>query len=223
MTLSAPATRVIPRSICLAGADGAGKSTQAERLVRALGDRGIAVRVCTVWDLLDQSAPGAIPFGSKAEIDRFLGGLHADARAMFLHMAMREALDRALDARGDAVLLVVGYWLKYNATERVYGADPALLDALGDTFPPLGLPIFLELAPETALSRKGAISGYESAGKGAPGFLGFQARVRPELARLRDGMPGPAWQMLDAAAPVEEVEARIQALVEAYLAAEGVL
>jgi thymidylate kinase len=221
MTLSAPATRVIPRSICLAGADGAGKSTQAERLARALAARGLAVRVCTVWDLLDQAAPGAIPFGSKAEIDRFLGALHADARAMFLHMAMREALDRALEGRGEAVLLIVGYWLKYNATERLYGADPALLDALGAAFPPVELPIYLDLPAETALARKQAISGYESAGKGREGFLGFQRAARPLLEGLRDGAPGPAWRVLDATGPVEAVEAAIWGLVAPYLGLEA--
>jgi thymidylate kinase len=204
----------IPRTICLAGADGAGKSTQAERLAHRLRARGHAVRVCTIWDLMGANG---IPFRAKAEIDAFLAGLHGPARTMFLHMAMREALDRALDDRGDAIVLVVGYWLKYNATERAYGGDPALLDALAENFPPLSLGLFLDLPPVVALARKGEVSGYESGMRGKAGFLAFQHAVAPELADLRErsGMP---WIAVDAEPGPDEVEAAIALHVDGWLA-----
>lgn len=206
----------LPRSICLAGADGAGKSTQAERLVRRLTAQGVPVRVCTVWDMFDQATPGAIPFASKRDIDRFLANLHPDGRAMFLHMAMREALDRALADRGDAVLVVVGYWLKYNATERVYGADPTLCDHLGEAFPTLDLSIFLDLDPAEALARKQVLSGYESGQQGAEGFVPFQERVNTETRQLLQ-RTGP-WHVVDARPDADAVEAAIAARVDAWLA-----
>jgi thymidylate kinase len=205
----------LSRSICLAGADGAGKSTQAERLVRRLTAQGVPVRVCTVWDMFDQAAPGAIPFSSKRDIDRFLANLHPAGRAMFLHMAMREALDRALADRGDAVLVVVGYWLKYNATERVYGADPALCDHLGEAFPTLDLNLFLDLDPAEALGRKQVLSGYESGQRGADGFVGFQDRVNAETRSLLQ-RTGP-WHVVDARPDADAVEAAIARHVDAWL------
>jgi thymidylate kinase len=206
----------LPRSLCLAGADGAGKSTQADRLVRRLEAQGVGVRVCTVWDMFDQAAEGAIPFASKRDIDRFLGGLHPDGRAMFLHMAMREALDRALDDRGGRVLVLVGYWFKYNATERAYGADARLLDHLGEAFPRPELGVFLDLDPATALARKPIVSGYESGQRGRDGFVAFQERVQGETARLLE-QTGP-WRHVDAAQSVEAVESVIAAHVDAWLA-----
>ncbi|MDB5101581.1 MAG: aminotransferase class III-fold pyridoxal phosphate-dependent enzyme [Cyanobacteria bacterium RYN_339] len=204
----------IPRTICLAGADGAGKSTQADRLARRLQARGLAVRVCTIWDLM---AAGGIPFNSKADIDAFLASLHGPARAMFLHMAMREALDRALDDRGDAIVLVVGYWLKYNATERAYGGDPVLLDALAASFPPLSLGLHLDLPPVVALARKGEVSGYESGMRGKAGFLAFQQAVAPVLADLR-AHSGMDWVAIDAEPSPEDVEQTIGLYVDAWLA-----
>lgn len=208
----------LPRTICLAGADGSGKSTQAARLVEALTKRNQAVRVCTVWDMLTSGRASDLRIGSKADVDRFLAGLHPPARAMFLHMAMREALDRALEDRGDAIVLVVGYWLKYNATERLYGAPAELLDALGASFPPLSLAIELALPPSEALARKQEISGYESMGQGRAGFEPFQARVAPELARLRE-LSGMSWHTVDASPAPDAVEASILAIVDGWLAA----
>jgi thymidylate kinase len=211
------ATAPIPNSLCLAGADGSGKTTQAYRLIQWLREQGRPATLCTIWDMLEQDAAGSLPFRSKGDVDRFLGNVHSPARAMFLHMAMREALDRALETRGDQVLLVVGYWPKYNATERVYGTDGALLDGLANAFPELDLLIHLDLSPEAAQARKQAISGYESAGKGKDGFVPFQHQVREVLAGLRQAYGGDRWQTVDSAQPVDAVTADIQAIVGPWL------
>jgi thymidylate kinase len=211
------ATDRIPNSICLAGADGAGKSTQADRLVAWLAEQGRPATLCTIWDMLEQDDSGSLPFRSKAEIDRFLGSVHGAARAMFLHMAMREALDRALDRRGDETLVVVGYWPKYNATERVYRTDATLLDGLAASFPQLDLLIYLDLDAETALSRKQAISGYESAGKGREGFLPFQRQVQSVLADLRRDHGGDRWHLVDGSQAMETVTTSIRTIVADWL------
>jgi thymidylate kinase len=207
----------IPNSICLAGADGAGKSTQADRLISWLNEQGRPATLCTIWDMLEQDSAGSLPFRSKAEIDRFLGSVHGAARAMFLHMAMREAIDRALDRRGDQILVVVGYWPKYNATERVYGTDPALLDGLAASFPELDLLIHLDLDPATSLARKQAISGYESAGKGKEGFIPFQTRLREVLQDLRQRHGGDRWHVVDGQNDMDTVTAGIRKLVTDWL------
>lgn len=211
-----PMTTPLPRTIALGGPDGAGKTTQAERLQARLRGQGHDVHLCTIWDLLDRDAAGAIPFGSKGEIDRFLGGLHPPARSMFLHMALHEALDRALDAQGSGLVIIVGSWPKYNAVERAYGGDPALLDALAASFPPADLQLWLDLFPETALARKQAISGYESAGRGAEGFVGFQRRLRPIFDDLLGR--GAPWIHVPGDGSVDEVEGAIAAHVDRWLA-----
>jgi dTMP kinase len=207
----------LPRTLCLTGADGAGKSTQAERLAHYLRGQGHEVRVCTIWDLMAPGETHTIPFHSKDEIDRFLGGLHPPARTMFLHMAMREALDRALTDRGNALVLVVGYWPKYNATERLYGAPAPLLDGLAASFPCLSLGLQLDLAPEVALARKTEVSAYESGGLGKEGFLDFQRRVTQELERCRVSACA-SWRLIDANATVQVVAGVIENHVDEWLA-----
>lgn len=204
----------VTRCLCLTGPDGAGKSTQAEHLVHWLQERGERAVLCTPWDLL---AADTIPFRDKGAVDRFLGSVHGTARALFLHLAVRESLDRALDRRQGEILVVVGYWLKYNATERVLGTDEALLDALGRSFPPLDLLLYLDVDPEDALARKPSPSRYECGGLGPEAFVPFQERAQAALRSLCRAHGGDRWQIIDARRDEATVAASLQTATARWL------
>ena len=117
------------------------------------------------------------------------------------------------------MIVLVGYWLKYNATERAYGADPALCAHLGEAFPTPALSLFLDLDPAEALARKPVLSRYESGQKGADGFVAFQDRVNVETRALLQAT-GP-WHVIDVRPTPDAVEAAIAQRVDAWLAAEA--
>lgn len=209
-------SRAIPDTICLCGPDGAGKSTQADALVAWLRGRSIAARVCSPWDLL---ASGGL-LQTKGEVHAFLSTLHGAGRALLLHLAVRESLDRALEARSEGeILVVVGYFLKYSATERALGADRALMDALAASFPPLSLLLYLDLSPEAALERKSDPSRYECGGEGKGGFIPFQRRAQRELSLLLAAHGGDRWKIVDGSAPSGEVARAIEGHVSRWLEA----
>lgn len=197
--------------LLLGGADGAGKSTQAEALAASLRAKGHPVALATIWDLV--GAPG-VPFRSKADVVALLGVLSGPARASFLASAMHEALAR-VPQEAPLVIWVAG-WRKYHATELALGTSPDLLDGLAQGFPAPQLSIHLDLAPEAALARKsGVVSGHESGGRGAAGFVAFQRRVAQCLEAMDEGGAQPALR-LDGALPQADLARAIAQAVEAH-------
>jgi thymidylate kinase len=74
-------------------------------------------------------------------------------------------------------------------------------------FPEPDLVLYLDVPVEVALARKQRITGYESgfaASRDAAAFAAFQAKVRPVLARFREGR---GWISIDGAQSPDAVVA----------------
>ncbi len=177
------------RIVCVTGPDGAGKTTQIQRIAERLERREKKkVAPVTIWDLLlEPAAQGAVPFKSPGEVDRYLAILSPLARTLFLYHCLAEALAAARKKEPD-VLLVNAYWYKYYATEVAHGADPATTLALAERcFPEPDLTFYLSIDPDRSSGRKAGYSGYET-GYATPrsreAFVAFQQKAGPHLADL---------------------------------------
>jgi dTMP kinase len=191
------------------GGEGAGKSTQASRLARALRDLGQQVVVTR--------EPGATEFGA-----RLRGMLLATANGPSAPCARAEALLYAADrahhvaavirpalTRGSVVLCdrYVDSSLAYQGAGRSLPADEiAWLSAWATGRLKPDLVILLDVAPETGLAR--------AAGRGtAPDrleqeSLAFHERVRYAFLDLAAADP-KRYLVLDAARPADELAAAI--------------
>lgn len=190
-----------PRLICVTGADGAGKTTQIQRVAEQLErGHGRKVAVVTVWDLLlDPKTQDLIAFDEPAQVDEYLSILDSTARALFMFHCLHEALDLARERAPD-LCLINSYWYKYYATEVAHGGDPQKLRAITSVFPEPAQTFFLEIAPEEAAGRKAVLSGYETGfavPRTAEAFVAFQRPAHAALAALADEF---GWRRLDASA-----------------------
>lgn len=159
------------RSICIAGGDGSGKSTQVAAVADALTQRGFSPAVVTIWDVFDDAEMSArLPFEKPADVFAYLKVLSPRSRSHFLFHALHAALDLAA-AKSPDVLLLNAYWYKYYATEIAHGGDAAVLRSLAAGFPEPDTTLYLRVPPETTLARKDQPSDYES---GYGDYLEFQ-------------------------------------------------
>ncbi|NBW85268.1 MAG: dTMP kinase [Planctomycetia bacterium] len=200
------------RFISLDGIDGAGKSAQIGPLVDWLRGRGLVVTTCR--------DPGSTATGDAIRailLDRH--DLHLDSRAeMLLYMAARaqlvaEVIRPAL-ARGEWV--VSDRYLLANIVYQGHagGLDPGVIRDIGNVAtgglaPDLVLVLDVDL--ETAARRLARpLDKLENRGDGYRARLraGYQAEAAADPARI---------QIVDAAAGVEEVAARIRAALAARL------
>jgi dTMP kinase len=181
--------------IALDGVDGAGKTTQCQRLVPWLRERGWAVTVCR--------DPGGTPVGDA--IRRLLLGDRHDMTAlceMFLYMASRAQLVAAVVRpaleRGEVVLS--DRFLLANVVYQGHagGLDPdRIWDvgrlATGGVLP--DLTVVLDLPPDEAFARKdGPADRMESKGadyfaKVRAGFLAEAQRAPGRIAVVNAGQP----------------------------------
>jgi thymidylate kinase len=142
--------------ISIVGADGAGKTTQIEKLVPWLCDtHRRAVRVVTKESALDlKEHPEARMFAldySNLSGD-ILVEMQGVSRALFLFYLSAAALPRRI-AEGE-ILLLDGYWIKDFATEAALGLQPEWLLSVGRLFPRPTITILLDVAPEIAAKRR---------------------------------------------------------------------
>lgn len=232
------------RLICVTGPDGSGKSTLiADLATRLRSDSAVRAREVSVWDLIRapdvqavQSSGVTLPSAGQdhrpsfpidpRRIDDYLGMLVPLARAHFLLHCWAEALERALRSDAD-VLLINAYWYKYLATEVIYGASEAVLEALTAGLPEPDLVMYLDVPVATAAARKdgpagttGRFSGYES---GFPGnrdvqaFTAFQAKIQPVLVRW---CAEREWTRLDGSCAADDVLEAAWQRLQPYLSTE---
>lgn len=195
------------RLIAFEGVEGSGKSTQLELLRQVLSGRGCEVVVTR--------EPGGTPAGERIrslllepEVElhpRAEALLFAAARAELVEAVIRPALERG------AVVLCDRYLdssLAYQGGARGLGRGPVTevnRFATGGLVP--DLVVLLDLDPASGLRRRaGELDRIEAQD------LAFHRRVRQAFCDLAAADPG-RFAVIDAAAPVQEVAARVQAAV----------
>jgi dTMP kinase len=209
------------RLIAFEGVEGSGKSTQLELLRQALegrggpGDRRGGPPVRRPREVVVTREPGGTPAGERVrallldpeiELDpRTEALLFAAARAELVAEVIRPALERG------AVVLCDRYLdssLAYQGVARGLGRGPVEevnRFATGGLLP--DLVVLLDLDPADGLGRRaGELDRIEAQD------LGFHRRVRQAFCDLAAADPG-RFAVVDAAAPVGEVAARVQAAV----------
>ncbi|HSK37861.1 MAG TPA: dTMP kinase [Actinomycetota bacterium] len=195
------------RLIAFEGVEGSGKSTQLELLRQALEGRDRQVVVTR--------EPGGTPAGERVrallldpEVElgpRAEALLFAAARAELVAEVIRPALERGAHVLSDRYL---DSSLAYQGIARGLGRGPVEevnRFATGGLLP--DLVVLLDLDPAAGLDRRaGALDRIEAQD------LGFHRRVRQAFCDLAAADPG-RFVVVDAAAPVGEVAARVQAAV----------
>ena len=206
------------RFITFEGGEGAGKSTQLNRLAERLREGGVEV-VAT-------REPGGSP-GAEAIRELVLNGA-ADrwspvTETLLMYAARRDHLEHVIEPA-----LARGAWVvcdRFADSTRAYqgaagGTDPALIAALeaqvlGRARPDLTL--VFDLAPEAGLARAHARGGelrFESKG------LDFHRRLRDGFLAIARAEPDRC-VLVDAAGSVQSVEQAVWAAVTERLGIDG--
>jgi dTMP kinase len=202
------------RFITFEGGDGTGKTTQVRRLGAFLGARGL--------DVLLTREPGGSPGGEEIRgllVDGAAGRWDALTETLLHLAARREHVVRTVQPALDAGRWVISdrfadSTVAYQGRAQDVGVDRVrALNAavLGPLRPDLTL--ILDLAPEQALSRMRA--------RGAPldrydnMDADFHRRLRDAFTDIAASEPDRC-VLIDAAAPEDEVAARIGGVVTAH-------
>ncbi|WP_425498903.1 dTMP kinase [Oerskovia flava] len=198
--------------ISFEGGDGAGKSTQARLLGEWLGD-------LTGRDVVLTREPGGTPLGLELRQAVLHGGdmdartealLYAADRAHHVASVVRPALERGAVVVTDRYL---DSSVAYQAGGRELGADEVELIsrwAVQDLMP--DVTVLLDLDPALAARRMDrAHDRLERAG------AEFHRRTREAFLR-RAAQDPERWLVIDASAPVEDIQGQIRVDVAARLA-----
>lgn len=152
-----------PKTICITGPDGSGKSTLIAGVMEKIRKQGThTIEMITIWDMLlyNPKSQAAIGFKTKAELDRYLEILSPVARTLFLFHVFYQSMEFAKERVAD-IFLIDSYWYKYYCTEIAHGADKNIISKVTGIFKEPDLTFFLNVTPELAFSRKDKCSGYE--------------------------------------------------------------
>jgi dTMP kinase len=204
------------RLIAFEGVEGAGKSTQLELLRRVLEGWGTREVVVT-------REPGGTPAGEQVRsllLDHAVE-LHPRAEALLFAAARAELVERVIRPaleRGALVLCdrYLDSSLAYQGGARGLGLGPVTevnRFATGGLLP--DLVVLLDLDPADGLARRARDPDRIEAQD-----LGFHRRVRDAFRDLAAADP-ERFAVVDAAAPVDEVAAQVQAAVLALLEGSG--
>jgi dTMP kinase len=203
--------------IAFEGGDGAGKSTQAAELARALEARGMTV--------LRTREPGGTPIGEKLRslvLDHGHGHIDAHTEALIFaasRAAHASQVIRPALGRGETVLTdrYIDSSVAYQGAGRSLGADAVRsLNEWATSGLLPDLTVLLDVDPAVGRQRR-------TAGDAAEDRLeseadDFHARIREAFLNLAAARP-ERYLVLPAHLPVAELAARILASVDALLAA----
>ncbi|AQR61919.1 dTMP kinase [Brevundimonas sp. LM2] len=203
------------RFITFEGGEGTGKSTQVGRLVDRLKAAGI--------DVVRTREPGGSP-GGEAIRALVVSGTSdrwsARTELLLMFAARSDHLERTIRPA-----LAAGQWVvcdRFADSSRAYqgaagGAAADFVEALdrhvvGEDQPDLTLVFDLpaDIGLARALSRAGGETRFESKG------LAFHDALRAGFRAIAEGHPDRC-RLIDAAGPIEAVEARVWVAVEALL------
>jgi len=192
------------------GIDGTGKSTQINLLAATLGGMGLPVvitreptdgvygrQIRALFSRRDTLSPGD-------ELDLFM----ADRREH-----VREVIEPALLA--GRIVLTDRYYLSTVAYQGANGQDPEAIMTANEIFAPVpDLVLLLSMTPAQGIHRIRALRGevlndFE------------QEEVLSRVAAIFAGLDRPYIARIDAAAPLTEVQAAIEARVRQLLLAQG--
>jgi dTMP kinase len=190
--------------VTIEGIDRSGKTTQARRLVDALGDEAVLVR-----------EPGGTPAGERIRdllkdpavtlSGRTEALLFAAARAELVEAVIRPALEDGRVVVSDRYL---DSSLAYQGHARGLGEDEVRrLNEWATAGLQPDLTVLLRIDPDEAAARAGAADRFEDEG------LGLQRRVADAYEQLAAAAP-ERWHAIDATRGEDEVHADVLALVE---------
>jgi dTMP kinase len=177
--------------IALAGCDGAGKSTQAKRVVQWLEQWGWQSEIVDRWHILDRETFPECRFirSAREEVRVCNSEMEGLSRAMFLFWTVSVTMQKLDLQNPSRVYLLDGYWMKHAAAELEYGCDPAWIEATIASLPPADLTFYLDILPDEALRRKPDLTPYECARNPSlnpDDFIRHQTKLRGRLRRWAD-------------------------------------
>ncbi len=202
------------RFITFEGGEGAGKSTQIEKLAARLRDRGIAVVVTR--------EPGGTAVAEAIRtvlLDKSLPAMRPDTELMLMFAARIEHVERRIKPA-----LAAGEWVlsdRFADASHVYqgagrGLDPARIEALqrwslGDFEPDLTL--LLDVPVKVGMARVGRRGDKDRFEEEAQVFF---ERVRAAYLARAERYPS-RFRVIDANADVDTVSRRIDRAIEPWL------
>jgi dTMP kinase len=197
--------------IALEGGEGAGKSTQSDRLAAWLRDEG--------YDVLLTHEPGDTEVGQKLRrivLDPATGDISHRTEALLYAADKAEHVDRVVaPALSRGAVVVTDRYV--DSTLAYQGAGRALSDrelervarwATSDLRP--HLTVLLDLPPQTGLTR------FEERDRIEGESVEFHERVRQAFLRLASAHP-EHYVVIDARRPIEEIAAVVRERVEPLL------